>query len=45
MIYRYGAVQSSIYMDMGGTKVTSEYYDPENTSYYYNGEDEVNHDI
>ena len=45
MIYRYGAVQSSIYMDMGGTKVTSEYYDSENTSYYYNGEDEVNHDI
>ena len=25
--------------------MTSEYYDPENTSYYYNGEDEVNHDI
>ncbi len=45
LIYEYGAVQSSIYMDMGGNQVTSEYYDPEKASYYYDGAKELNHDI
>ena len=45
LIYTYGAVQSSLYMDLGGEKVRSPYYNRENASYYYDGEEEINHDM
>lgn len=45
LVYKYGAVQSSIYMDMGGNQRTSEYYDAASASYYYNGNAQINHDI
>lgn len=45
LIYSCGAVQSSMYMDMGGEKRESPYFDPETASYRYTGSEEVNHDI
>lgn len=44
-VYEYGAVQSSIYMDMQSTFSSSVYYNQLNDSYYYPGEKEANHDI
>lgn len=44
-IYKYGAVQASIYMDMQGNQSTSVYYKEETNSYCYTGEEEPNHDV
>lgn len=44
-VYRYGAVQSSIYMDMQNAFSSSVYYNQLNFSYYYSGEEKANHDI
>lgn len=44
-VYAYGAVQSSIYMDMQGTQYTSIYYNEANASYCYTGEEAANHDV
>lgn len=44
-IFRYGAVESSMYMYQSYTTGTSEYYDAKNHAYYYDGENETNHDI
>lgn len=44
-VYQYGAVQSSIYMDMQNAFSSSIYYNQLNHSYYYPGEEPANHDI
>lgn len=44
-VFKYGAVQTSIYMKLWSKTRTSTYYDAETYSYYYNGQQEVNHDI
>lgn len=44
-VYQYGAVQSSIYMDMQNFFSSSIYYNQLNHSYYYPGEEAANHDI
>ena len=45
LVYTYGAVQSSIYMDMGSENGDSPYYQKESASYCYTGDAEVNHDL
>lgn len=45
LVYTYGAVQTSIHMDMGGEKRESPYYNSELAAYCYNGDEEQNHDI
>lgn len=44
-VYQYGAVQSSIYMDLQNAFSTSAYYNQLEYSYYYNGTEKSNHDI
>lgn len=44
-IFKYGAVQSSVYMKLWSKTKTSTYYNAETYAYYYNGKQEVNHDI
>lgn len=44
-VYEYGAVQSSIYMDLKDTYSSSVYYNQLEYSYYYNGEEKSNHDV
>lgn len=44
-VYRYGAVQSSIYMDLKDVFSYSVYYNQLNASYLYNGEESPNHDV
>ncbi len=44
-VYQYGAVQSSIYMDMENAFSASVYYNQLEHSYYYNGTEKANHDI
>lgn len=44
-IYQYGAVQTSIYMDMKNAFSASVYYNQLHMSYHYPGEEKANHDI
>ncbi len=44
-IFKYGAVQSSVYMNLWSKVYTSTYYNADNHAYYYNGKQEINHDI
>ncbi len=44
-ILQYGAVQSSIYMDLKNAFSSSVYYDQLEYSYYYDGPERANHDI
>ena len=44
-VYQYGAVQSSLYMDMKNAFSSSVYYNQLNMSYYYPGEEKANHDM
>lgn len=44
-VYRYGAVQSSLYMDLKNEFSTSVYYNQLERSYCYNGEKKANHDV
>lgn len=44
-VYKYGGVETSIYMEMPYGSTTSEYYNDANSSYYYNGIHSPNHDI
>lgn len=44
-VYEYGAVQSSIYMDLDKATDTSVYYNQLEYSYYYNGDEPSNHDV
>ena len=44
-IYKYGGVETSIYLEMTYGASESEYYNSENASYYYNGTERPNHDL
>lgn len=44
-VYEYGAVQSSIYMDLENAFSSSVYYNQLESSYYYNGEEKSDHDV
>lgn len=45
LIYQFGSVQSSLYMDMQDGRYTSTYYNEAKDSYCYIGEEEANHDV
>lgn len=45
MVYKYGGVQSSLYTTMLNSYDYSKYYNEENYSYCYLGEEKPNHDI
>lgn len=44
-IYKYGAVETSIYTQMKTAESWSSYYNRERATYYYDKEEECNHDI
>ncbi len=44
-IFRYGAVETSVYTQMEYVDSVSPYYSKENASYYYDGEELPNHDV
>ena len=44
-IFKYGGVESSIYMEMPYGNQSTQYYDSTNASYYYNGEEKSTHDL
>lgn len=44
-VYEYGAVQSSLYMDLQNTVSSSVFYNTINSSYCYVGQERSNHDI
>ncbi len=45
MIYKYGGVQSSLYMSLPYNGYYSKYYNEDNSAYCYIGENKPNHDI
>ncbi|MCR5213291.1 MAG: hypothetical protein K6E10_02675 [Eubacterium sp.] len=44
-IFKYGGVETSIYMEMPYGDSSSEYYNNETCSYYYDGEEGPTHDL
>ena len=44
-IYKYGGVETSIYMEMTYGSTTSDYYNDDTHSYFYDGMASPNHDI
>ncbi|SNU04513.1 Cysteine protease, C1A family [Lachnospiraceae bacterium] len=44
-IYKYGGVETSIYMEMDYGSTVSEYYNKDTHSYYYDGTHKPNHDL
>lgn len=44
-IFRYGAIETSLYSQMDYVDSVSVYYSEENSSYYYDGEEPPNHDV
>lgn len=44
-IFRYGAIETSLYSQMEYVDSVSQYYDATNASYYYDGEEVPNHDV
>lgn len=44
-IFRYGAIETSLYSQMEYVDSKSKYYSEENHSYYYDGDEIPNHDI
>jgi hypothetical protein len=45
LVYTYGAVQSSLYMDMESQSHSSVYYNEFESAYCYAGDEEPNHDV
>ena len=45
IVYRYGGVESSLYMDFSDPRQDSAYYNRRNSSYCYTGDAEPNHDV
>lgn len=45
MVYKYGGVQSSLYMSLTYVGSYSKYYNRDNSAYCYIGENKPNHDI
>ncbi len=44
-IFRYGAIETSMYLQMEYVDSVSQYYSEDNFAYYYNGEETPNHDV
>ena len=44
-IYKYGGIETSIYMEMPYGDTQSPYYDSETYSYYYDGNEKPTHDL
>lgn len=44
-IFRYGAIETSLYSQMEYVDSVSSYYSGENSAYYYDGEEIPNHDV
>lgn len=44
-VYRYGAIETSLYLQMEYVDSVSQYYSEEKYSYYYDGDEEPNHDV
>ena len=44
-IFRYGAIETSLYSQMEYVDSISPYYSSENAAYYYDGEEIPNHDV
>lgn len=44
-IFRYGALETSLYSQMDYADSISAYYSEDNASYYYDGEEAPNHDV
>ena len=44
-VFKYGGVETSIHMEMTYGAYTSEYYNSDNSSYYYSGDEAPNHDL
>lgn len=44
-IYRYGAIETSLYLQMEYVDSVSQYYSEEKHSYYYDGDEGPNHDV
>ena len=44
-IYKYGGVETSVYMEMSYGDFDSDYYNKDTYSYYYNGDKQPNHDL
>ena len=44
-IYKYGGVETSLYMEMSYGSSKSKYYNEETSSYFYNGDMKSNHDL
>lgn len=45
MVFKYGGVQSSLYMPLTNPSSNSEYYNAENYAYCYIGTEKPNHDV
>ncbi len=44
-VFRYGAIETSLYSQMEYVDSESQYYSKENSAYYYDGEEIPNHDV
>ncbi|MBP3806974.1 MAG: hypothetical protein ILA13_01000 [Eubacterium sp.] len=44
-IFKYGGIETSLYMEMSYGDFESEYYNKDTCSYYYDGEEKPNHDL
>ncbi len=44
-IYRYGGIETSLYLEMEYIGFTSEFYNTDTAAYYYNGDRQSNHDV
>ncbi len=44
-VYKYGGVETSLYVEMTYSGQASEYYNGESSAYYYNGLEKPNHDL
>ncbi len=44
-IFRYGAIETSLYSQMEYVDSVSQYYSEDNSAYYYNGDEAPNHDV
>lgn len=44
-IFRYGAIETSLYSQMEYVDSVSQYYSSENAAYYYDGDEIPNHDV
>ncbi len=44
-IYRYGGVETSLYLGMEYSGYDSQYYNISTAAYFYNGEEKPNHDV